>query len=1480
MQADPALAAVIADNQPTLDLLVEQIRRRGVIPLVGAGLSRPLYPEWTTFLLESAANAGVEPALRALIDAGQYEEAADALLDAVGDTAFQDLMASTFGPEKLRDQPCPGAAAALPALVKGPVITTNFDRVLEKAFSDAGQPFERTIRGTEIDTFGRVFDHWLPYLLKLHGDADDRTHRVLTAGEYHRRYDATVDGSSTATVSAQLERILIRGQLLFLGCSLNADRVLTLLAAVNLRYGNIVHYAVVQRPVSNDAFVARSLFLSRRGIRPIWYPTGEHALVEGLIRYLAEKAAARASVAPAREVWEEGADRTDVISASLGRLLAGRDDDLKWLDQRVERGGITIVTGEPGVGKSALLAHWIGRRRSSGDAVAAHFFNEQQGVSSIVDACFNLLRQVHASRGSTAPTPVDRDEAVVRGSLYDLLRQEDRPGPKRLVIVLDALDEADGTFWPPVGSLASSVSLVVAAREEPRERIEPWLEVGQRRTLSALESSGIAEWLRAAGAGQLAACADDPAFVESVRAKTAGLTLYLQFLIDDMLAAQRDGQSAATVLERSPAGFDNYMRAQFARLAKDREALRGKDVQQLFALLAVAAGPLPEDVIESLTGMNAIELQRLPLRVTRWLTLRVSPERLVEYAFSHPLLADQFARSLGSLAAQSRARLIDFCRQWATHGHEYALRFFPDQLLKAERWPELFELARDEAYMARQRAALPLDPGLPLRAGRLALDGALKTADPAAIAEFMLRHARHLRSTLASRSPLDALRTTGLPLAFQIADLHDTERRVLWHLLLASELAETGRSTDARLTLDRLKRIELPSVLSSWQPVVAVVLLSRIIEAGAAGWDDLPSRLLDQSALEQLCADLSGGVRFDVALDIARRQAGDAAGEAWVLRLRTEAQAARGDVQDALATVGRFADSDASEPHRAYARLAVFRAQLQTGDRIGARETLGAVPVQPPAADASLLAAVAVGHAQLGEVERAVAIAGRISDASSLAAAIGLLATTFGESGGASLASLDALTNRLAGDDRERALAAICEAHIVGGNIEAARQVFSAITNGSLRVWLFGAGAAALARNGDDRAAEHVASTIGNVDAETLIRWRIAEAQAQAGRPSVALASARGIPPLPLGDLFPRDRALRQAVFALGRAGEIDAAVRAAKDYLHGAQRPIALVDIARHEWQAGRGAVARHVLASALEVQLEKTSQNTRLAQLVDALAEAHLFAEAFDISEKIPSFLRGGTLTGIAKEQARAGHVVEAAETFRRAETLGIGFVAGDPLLAIVEAAAKAGRESDAREFADRLTFPFYRVKALTAIARSQVQAGEPDRARATLAEALTSVEQAPDYDRDDLLREVTEAQAAIESGAANAMEPSGGEHAQSLESFSRAVEDARAITDAYQQASALEKIAIGMARSGFGEDAARTAGMLPANRAAALPRIAEALAHPRDARAFARLVGLAASDEEAAWNVCLLLPRVYPDHGRHLSRAIEEWLRHADA
>jgi hypothetical protein len=81
-----------------------------------------------------------------------------------------------------------GAVLALADLAGGAVVTTNFDRILERVFADAGSPFKHVVWGSQVDSIQRAVAENQPFLLKIHGDAEERSGRVLTKSEYEKRY--------------------------------------------------------------------------------------------------------------------------------------------------------------------------------------------------------------------------------------------------------------------------------------------------------------------------------------------------------------------------------------------------------------------------------------------------------------------------------------------------------------------------------------------------------------------------------------------------------------------------------------------------------------------------------------------------------------------------------------------------------------------------------------------------------------------------------------------------------------------------------------------------------------------------------------------------------------------------------------------------------------------------------------------------------------------------------------------------------------------------------------------------------------------------------------------------------------------------------------------------------------------------------------------------------------------------------------------
>lgn len=287
----------IGDTGDSLRNLEEQYESAsGVVPFVGAGLSKQFgFPLWGEFLRDQARKAGgaeMEKKIQEQLDAGEYEEAAEELLGARGPRAFHDAIESTFGQHNLEGGELGGAVSLLPRIAAGPVITTNFDHVLEKVFEQANKPFARVVSGAKADASVRAFHRNQRLILKIHGDAEESTERILTREDYEKYY-GSADASKLdfeLPLPKRLRLMMMSRPLLFVGCSLNQDRLVAALYQVAREYRGIAHYAIVERPESDELYYERSRFLSNHGIRPIWYPHGEHGLAGLILQWLADMA--------------------------------------------------------------------------------------------------------------------------------------------------------------------------------------------------------------------------------------------------------------------------------------------------------------------------------------------------------------------------------------------------------------------------------------------------------------------------------------------------------------------------------------------------------------------------------------------------------------------------------------------------------------------------------------------------------------------------------------------------------------------------------------------------------------------------------------------------------------------------------------------------------------------------------------------------------------------------------------------------------------------------------------------------------------------------------------------------------------------------------------------------------------------------------------------------------------------------------------
>ncbi len=275
-------------NRARFDELKRSCERGFVIPFVGAGMSKSAgCPEWKEYLLKLCVEAHLDAdAMRVRLEEnGDYEGAMDDLVTALSVNRFNlDFERDFKTPDDIT-----GAVTLLPKLFDG-CITTNFDRVLEKAYENDAKAFVEKVTGRgQAGAFFRAIPAGERYLLKLHGNLDNAAERVLNRGEYNAAYGNDGNIHFESPLPKLLKRVFTSYSFLFLGCSLSADRTIQTFMRVAQLEGqdNLPHhYAILACPIDAAKKSSIDQRLADAHITPLWYPEGEHEYVEQILALL------------------------------------------------------------------------------------------------------------------------------------------------------------------------------------------------------------------------------------------------------------------------------------------------------------------------------------------------------------------------------------------------------------------------------------------------------------------------------------------------------------------------------------------------------------------------------------------------------------------------------------------------------------------------------------------------------------------------------------------------------------------------------------------------------------------------------------------------------------------------------------------------------------------------------------------------------------------------------------------------------------------------------------------------------------------------------------------------------------------------------------------------------------------------------------------------------------------------------------------
>jgi hypothetical protein len=352
MAPHPKQAWIEHSNADTLYHLERQGRTGpGLVPFLGAGISTTFgLKDWRGLLL-GAAPPGLVATVERRLHEGDYEGGAQLLLERLGPDGFQNMVAAAAGDANLeRFDFRSGTVSLLPLLARGPVVTTNFDRVLERAFLANGSPFESVVSGPRPDLIVDALHGDRHVLIKLHGDWQDRVGRTFAASDYDANYGDAQPEKKRELLEG-VERLLFSSRsLLFIGASLGPDRTVRLLQKVHGDYAGIRHYAIMTAPASPEAFEQKELDLRSCGVLPLWYVAEtreDHGpAVERLVADIVERISVRTVKGPGLErlpAWPGSAAMPP--SDTPDEPIDVRDGHFDRVVRLIEDGRLTFFLG-------------------------------------------------------------------------------------------------------------------------------------------------------------------------------------------------------------------------------------------------------------------------------------------------------------------------------------------------------------------------------------------------------------------------------------------------------------------------------------------------------------------------------------------------------------------------------------------------------------------------------------------------------------------------------------------------------------------------------------------------------------------------------------------------------------------------------------------------------------------------------------------------------------------------------------------------------------------------------------------------------------------------------------------------------------------------------------------------------------------------------------------------------------------------------
>jgi serine/threonine-protein kinase len=277
--------------------------------------------------------------------------------------------------------------------------------------------------------------------------------------------------------------------------------------------------------------------------------------------------------------------------------------------------GYFIIEGDPGMGKSAILAEYV---RQTG--CVAHF--NVQGEYETVEEFLKTVRTELISRYQLTSLPIPADAKQYGAFLNELLAEaaQKRNG-ERVVIAIDALDEVDSASHPTNGNilylpryLHEGIYFVMTRR---RGVEIPFITDAPQQLLKLMDYQNQSRddartyiQNRVNGSQQLRQRIAERGetqedFIEKITDKSENNFMYLRYLLQDI----EKGWYQDLSLERFPQGLQQYYELHWRRMRMTDESRQAK--RKIVYILATVRQPVSRWLVSRYANEDELTVQEV-----------------------------------------------------------------------------------------------------------------------------------------------------------------------------------------------------------------------------------------------------------------------------------------------------------------------------------------------------------------------------------------------------------------------------------------------------------------------------------------------------------------------------------------------------------------------------------------------------------------------------------------------------------------------------------------------------------------------------------------------------------------------------------------------------------------------------------------------------------------------------------------------------